>query len=263
MPFLCASLIAILIAPAAFACVCPGIPNTEESRRKAVAIVEGVVVEKRVVVSEEWDGWFTPTTEYDFAVVHVWKGEARRQLTLIGGLGGCSRHFAPGRRYVVYAVSGSERGSLTDLACGTTHRVRPEREPPVAYMGAPLATFEEPARDALPPASPSMWYARRAYVAAGAAVFANLVRHGAETGNRVATAPLAIVISGSLLVLVPLVGVACSFGKARRAIVLLVVAGMLIVIAFGAAGRLLIAHPRERGDLVWPLTYMVPDEVDP
>jgi hypothetical protein len=251
-----------MIAPAAFGCLCPGIPNAEESRRKAVAIFEGVVVEKRVVVSEEWDGWFTPANEYDFAVVHVWKGVPRPRLTLIGGMGGCAKHFSPGRRYVVYAVPGLERGSLTDLACGTTHRVRPDWEPPLAYMGAPLATFEEPARDALPPASPSTWYVRRAYVAAGAAVFASLVTHGAETGNRIATAPLAMVISGSLFVLVPLIGVACSFGKARRAIVLLIAAAVLAVVTFGAAGRLMIADPRAPADLVWPLTYMVPDEVD-
>jgi hypothetical protein len=261
-PAVIVAFLTVSAASRVWACVCPGIPTLERSRLQATAMFEGVVVAKRVVVTSEWDGWYSLGLEYDFAVVHMWKGEADQELTLTGSLGGCSKHFAPGRRYLVFAVQGSERKSLRDLDCGSTHRVLPHSDSPATYMGAPLATFREPSPASLPAASPPIWYKQRARLAAGTVVFANLAAHGAEAVERTDDAPLGMVVAGLMCALVPLIGMAASFRKPLRAIALLVLASVLILMSLSVAGHFSIANPMNPSELAWPLRYMIPDALD-
>ncbi|MFP5246324.1 MAG: hypothetical protein ACLGH0_06485 [Thermoanaerobaculia bacterium] len=218
------------------ACMCAGLPTHERSFAAATAVFEGVVVGKRVTLKKDWNDWYLPVNEYEFAVVRVWKGNAAERITMIGGTSGCSRQFAGGRRYVVFAVSHDDE--LTDLDCGSTHRVQDD---PLRYMGAPLATFSEPRRI---PSSKPFHYDPRLHFVAGAAMFGNLVTHGEDEiiyGNEAAVGML---VAGMLCALVPLVGVAASFKQKRRALVLLVLAVTLVCGTFFVAGRLAIAGYR-------------------
>lgn len=260
MRFLALACLLLAAAPV-FACVCAGVPTSSRSFASADAVFEGVVVAKRIAIDkDEWEGWYWPVDTYEFAVVHVWKGAPARRVMMIGGMGGCDRHFAPGRRYVVYAVHQKESRYLGDLVCGTTHRVRPDRGPAIAYMGVPLATFG----DAIdPPASAArVWYRYRGYAVGGATVLANVVTHRTEAVNRLGAAPVAIVTFGAVCALMSLIGVAVSYDKLMRATLLLLLAAVLLSTAFISAGWFLLASPNDPAELRWPLTYTFPESHD-
>lgn len=249
----------IFAAPSAFGCLCPGLPTMARSTSDADAIFEGTVIAKRVVLDRAWwDDSYIPATEYDFAVVNVWKGGVARRVRLAGGRGGCAREFAPDRRYVVFAVRRTIGGALTDLDCGVTHVAKTPRES-LTYMGPPIMTYGEQRVRSLPPEWREAMYRQRAYVIAGAALLANLAANGAQTIGRVDSAPLGVLIAGMLTVLLPLIGAATQFDLPRRAVALLLLAVILAWTTFSTSGRLLIAHPRDRSQLIAPLTYVVPN----
>lgn len=248
-------IVVCLLTRAAAACVCAGVPTRDRSFASADVVFEGVVVEKRIVLTRSYD-WYLPVDEYELAVVHVWKGVTGPRVTLIGSHGSCARHFAAGRRYVIYAVKDERPGVFTDLICGTSHRVRPEREATTAYMGAPLVTFAAPAANMPFIAPPS--YRRRAYVVAGVAVLANVATRGDEAVNIAGGAPVGLVVAGSLSLLLPLIGMATSFGRGRRALVLLLIALLVLGATIVAAGRIYVSDPRNPSELAWPLPYTFP-----
>lgn len=233
-PFLFAVVLVTAGALPALGCVCAGVPNERDSLASADAVFEGTAVAKRIVLTKDWDDWYRPSDEYTFAVARTWKGSAEPERILIGGSGGCDEHFAPGGRYVIYAVRRDRH--LMDLACGVTHRVASGTRPP-----------------------PPRWYRHRAYLVAGAAILANLVTHGLDVHERVAPAATGMVTAGMLCTLLPLVGVATSFRKPRRALIFGLLVLALIGVTLFVAGRIAISDPRNPSELVWPLTYDIPE----
>lgn len=113
--FLLASVILLFLYETAYACRCPPRkPSADISRY--VAVFSGKVVKVTFKQPPYEIGRYTVT----FEVGRVWKGEAKKRITLITRTTSCDFRFREGESYLVFATTFYDGGGLTTHKCSRT-----------------------------------------------------------------------------------------------------------------------------------------------
>jgi hypothetical protein len=121
----------LFLSDAAFACRClPRKPSADMSH--SAAVFAGKVIKVRFRQTPYETGRYTVT----FEVGQVWKGEAKKKITLITRASSCAVLFREGESYLVFASAfndGNESG-LTTHKCSGTGLVS-DREEDIKLLG--------------------------------------------------------------------------------------------------------------------------------
>ena len=110
--------VALLVLPdAVFACRCPPRKPSADTSHSA-AVFTGKVIKVRSKRAPYETGRYRVT----FEVEQVWKGEAKKRITLITRASSCDVFFREGESYLVFASAfndGNESGLTTHKCSGT------------------------------------------------------------------------------------------------------------------------------------------------
>jgi hypothetical protein len=129
MKFVLASVSLLFLYDAAYACRCqPTKPSSDTSRYAAV--FSGKVVEAGFKQLPDGAWQYTIT----FEVGRVWKGEAKKRITLINRLTSCDFHFRKGESWLIFASTLSGGSRLTTSQCSRTGLVS-KREADMGLLG--------------------------------------------------------------------------------------------------------------------------------
>jgi hypothetical protein len=129
MKFVLASVSLLFLYDAAYACRCvPSKPSSDTSRYAAV--FSGKVVEAGF--KQLPNGVWQDTTTFE--VDRVWKGEAKKRITLISRLTSCDFVFRKGESWLVFASTLSGGDGLTTSQCSRTGLIS-ERKKDLGVLG--------------------------------------------------------------------------------------------------------------------------------
>jgi hypothetical protein len=127
--FVLASLALLFLSDAAFACRCPPRkPSADISRY--VAVFSGRVTKVTIKQPPHEIGRYTVT----FEVERVWKGETKKEVTLITRTSSCDFRFREGESYLVFASILYDGSGLTTHKCSRTGLVA-DREEDIGLLG--------------------------------------------------------------------------------------------------------------------------------
>ena len=129
MKFVLASVSLLFLYDAAYACRCvPSKPSSDTS--PYAAVFSGKVVEAGF--KQLPNGVWQDTTTFE--VDRVWKGEAKKRITLLSRLTSCDFVFSKGESWLVFASTLSGGHGLTTSQCSRTGLIS-ERKKDLGLLG--------------------------------------------------------------------------------------------------------------------------------
>ena len=144
-PTLFLAIIVLLRSWPAFACQCGSVPTPREALQKADTVFAGTVASRTPVLVRAFGELIVAERDV-FLVRATWAGTSAPRMTLLQGLTNCSRFFAVGQSYLVFASR--EAGAPADLTSTICLPTQPFARAGVALaeIGPPVASWPQSPR---------------------------------------------------------------------------------------------------------------------